>query len=90
MKINYIGTLNADIYLDGDMTYHGMSMNNAYHPLQEYIDKATYLMGEYGFVSAQIVDCETGEIIVEMENDCDDSSDDGPTYYDDGDTCGYE
>lgn len=88
MTINYIGTLKADICLDGDFTYHGM--NDAYHPLQEYIDKATYFMGEYGFVSAQIVDCETGEIIVEMESDCNDFLDDGPAYYDDGDTCGYE
>lgn len=88
MTINYIGTLKADICLDGDFTYHGM--NDAYHPLQEYIDKATYFMGEYGFVSAQIVDCETGEIIVEMESDCNDFPDDGPAYYDDGDTCGYE
>lgn len=88
MTINYIGTLKADICLDGDFTYHGM--NDAYHPLQEYIDKATYFMGEYGFVSAQIVDCETGEIIVEMESDCNDFLNDGPAYYDDGDTCGYE
>jgi hypothetical protein len=88
MTINYIGTLKADICLEGVFTYHGM--NDAYHPLQEYIDKATYFMGEYGFVSAQIVDCETGEIIVEMETEYNDSSDDGPAYYDDGDTCGYE
>ena len=88
MTINYIGTLKADIYLDGNFTYHGM--NNAYHPLQEYIDKATYFMDEYSFVSAQIVDCETGETIVEMETEYNDSSDDGPAYYDDGDTCGYE
>lgn len=88
MKISYLGQFRADIVFDGDFTYHGM--NDAYHPLQEYIDKATYLMGEYGFVSAQIVDCETGEIIVEMESDCNDFPDDGPAYYDDGDTCGYE
>lgn len=88
MTINYIGTLKADICLEGNFTYHGM--NDAYHPLQEYIDKATYFMNEYGFVSAQIVDCETGEIIVEMETEYNDSSDDGPAYYDDGDTCGYE
>ena len=87
MTINYIGTLKADICLEGDLTYHGM--NDAYHPLQEYIDKATYLMGEYGFVAAQIVDCETGEIIVEMETEYN-GSDDGPAYYDDGNTCGYE
>lgn len=86
MKINYIGTFKADICLDGDMTYHGM--NDGYHPLQEYIDKATYLMGEYGFVSAQIVDTETGEIIVEMESDCNDFPDE-PAYYDDSDTCNH-
>lgn len=88
MTINYVGTFKADIYLEGDMVYHGM--NDTYYPLQKYIDKATYLMSAYGFVTVQIVDCETGEIIVEMEDDCDDSFDDGPAYYDDGDTCGYE
>lgn len=87
MTIKYVGTFKADITLDGGMTYHGM--NDHYHPLQEYIDKATYLMGEYGFVSAEIVDAETGEVIVEMESDCDDFPDE-PAYYDDGDTCGYE
>ena len=88
MTINYIGTLKAEICFDGDMTYKGM--NDSYYPLQKYIDKATHLMGVYGFVSAQIVDCETGEIMVEMESDCNDFPDDGPAYYDDGDTCGYE
>ena len=88
MKISYLGQFRADIIFDGDFTYHGM--NDDYHQLQDYIDKATYFMGEYGFVSAQIVDCETGEIIVEMESDCNDFPDDGPAYYDDGDTCGYE
>lgn len=87
MKINYIGTFTADICLDGDMTYHGM--NKGYHSLQEYVDKATCLMWEYGFVSAAIVDLETGEVIVEMERDCNDFPDE-PAYYDDGDTCGYE
>ena len=88
MKINFIGTLKAEICFDGDMTYNGM--NDSYYPLQKYIDKATYIMGVYGFVTAQIVDCETGEIVVEMESDCNDFPDDGPEYYDDGDTCGYE
>ena len=88
MTINYISSFKADILFDGDMTYHGM--DDHYHLLQEYIDKATYFMDKYGFISAQIVDCETGEIIVEMENDCNDVPDDDPAYYDDGDTCGYE
>ena len=88
MKINYVGTLKAEICFEGNLTYTGM--HDTYHPLQEYVDKATYLMNEYGFISAQIVDSETGEIIVEMETVYNDSSDDGPAYYDDGDTCGYE
>lgn len=87
MTVNYIGTVKADICFDGNFTYHGM--NDDYHSLQKYIDKASFFMGEYGFVSAQIVDCETGEIIVEMETDYN-GSDDSPAYYDDGDTCGYE
>ena len=68
MKITYVGTFRAEICLDGDMVYKGMS--NDYHPLQDYIDKVIYfyLMGEYNFSFAQIVDCDTGEIIVEMDN----------------------
>ena len=88
MKINYVKTLKAEIYLEGELVYHGMK--DTYHTLQEYIDKAVYLMNEYGFECAQIVDSETGEIVVEMENVYTDFSDDGPAYYDDGDTCGYE
>ena len=66
MKINYIGTFRADIYFDGGMAYHGM--NDEFHPLQEYIDKATFLMGKYDFVQAQIVDYETGETIVTIDS----------------------
>lgn len=65
MKINCIGTFKADIYFDDGMAYHGM--NDDYHPLQEYIDKATFLMGEYDFVRAQIVDYETGETLVTID-----------------------
>lgn len=67
MKINYIGTFRADIYFNGGMAYHGM--NDDFYPLQEYIDKATFLMGEYDFVHAQIVDYETGETIAIVEID---------------------
>ncbi len=76
MTINYNNTLKADICLDGTFTYHGM--NNNYYSLQKYIDKATFFMGEYGFVFAQIVDCETGKIIIEMETNY--SSDNDNTY----------
>jgi len=65
MNINYVGTLKAEIYFEDDMVFRGM--NDAFHPLQEYVDKAVYFMDTYGFVSAQIVDCMTGEIIVEMD-----------------------
>lgn len=67
MKINYIGTFRADIYFNGGMAYHGM--NDDFHTLQEYIDKATFLMGEYDFVQAQIVDYETGVILVTIDID---------------------
>lgn len=86
MTVNYILRTRADIILDGDFTYHGM--NDTDHPIQDYVDKATYFMGEYGFVSAAIVDSDTGEVLVEMESDCNDFPE--PAYYDDGDTCGYE
>lgn len=75
MTINYVGTLKADICFEGGMTYHGM--NDNYHVLQEYIDKAISLMTAYGFMAAQIVDYETGEIFVELKSDYNDSHDDG-------------
>lgn len=67
MRINYIGTFRADIYFEGGIAYHGM--NDDFHPLWEYIDKANFLMEEYNFVQAQIVDYETGEIIVTINID---------------------
>ena len=90
MKISYLGQFRADIVFDGDFTYSGM--NDKYHSLDELMDTARSYMGEYNFMTATIVDAETGEVMVEMErdwqDDCDD--DDGPAYYDDGDSCGYE
>lgn len=86
MTINYMGTFKADITLDDNLTYH--DMNDHYHSLQDYIDKATYLMKVYGFIKARIVDCENGSVLVEMESDCNDCG--GPAWYDDGDTYGYE
>ena len=70
MKIIYyvgtfVGTFRADIHFDDGMAYHGM--NDDFYPLQEYIDKAIFLMGEYDFVQAQIVNYETGEIIATVE-----------------------
>lgn len=64
MIINYVGTFRANICYDGDMTYTGM--NNHYHPLQEYVKKAFYIMNQYGFTAAQIVDYDTGETLVEI------------------------
>jgi len=62
MTINYLGTLKADICFNDGMTYHGM--NDDYHVLQEYIDKAVGLMNEYNFDAALIVDCETDDLVV--------------------------
>lgn len=70
MKIDYVGRFQCDIVLDGDMVYHGM--NREFHALQDYIDKATYLMGEYGFVSATIYNTEDGLALIKMECDCND------------------
>ena len=75
MTINYKLTVKANIILDDDFTYSRMA--DRYYPLIEYIDKARFYMGEYGFV--------------QMENDCNDlPDDDEPAYYDDDDSCGYE
>lgn len=88
MTIKYMMTLQADIVFDGDFTYSGM--NDKYHSLDDLMDTARSYMGEYNFMTATIVDAETGEIMVEMERDWQDDDDDGPAYYDDGDSCGYE
>lgn len=88
MTIKYMMTLQADIVFDGDFTYSGM--NDKYHSLDDLMDTARSYMGEYNFVTATIVDAETGEVVVEMERDWQDDDDDGPAYYDDGDSCGYE
>ena len=88
MTIKYMMTLKADIVFDGDFTYSGM--NDKYHSLDDLMDTARSYMGEYNFMTATIVDAETGEVMVEMERDWQDDDDDGPAYYDDGDSCGYE
>lgn len=65
MNINCVGAVKAEIYFDNGMAYLGM--NDTCHHLQEYIDKAASIMTEYGFVTAQIVDCKTDEILVEIK-----------------------
>lgn len=91
MTITYSLTVSADIIFDGELHYE--DMNSESHPIQDYIDQATWFMDEYGFKTAVIIDAETGETLVEMERDTNDCypDDDGlPKYYDDGNTCGYE
>ena len=90
MKITYLTHVNAIIIFDGLLRYD--EMNDKFHPLQDYLTKAEWLMNEYGFVQAQIVDNDSGTCIVEMErdDDYDDVAADEPAYYDDGETCGYE
>ena len=89
MKITYLTRVNAIIIFDGLLRYD--EMNDQSHPLQDYLNKAEWLMGEYGFEHAQIVDNDDGTCIAEMERDYDyDDVADEPAYYDDGETCGYE
>lgn len=89
MTIKYTMTLRANIVFDSIFTYSGMSDGC---PLDDLIEKAKYCMSEYNFVTADIVDAETGEVLVEVEQDWqeDEFNDDEPAYYDDGDSCGYE
>ena len=87
MKITYLTRVTAVIIFDGCLRYD--EMNDQSHPLQDYFAKAEWLMGEYGFEHAQIVDDDDGTCIAEMERDYDDVADE-PAYYDDGETCGYE
>lgn len=90
MTIKCIMTVKAYIYFDGNFKYEALASQSV--SLDQLINTAKYYIGEYGFVSATVVDAETGEVLVEMESDCNDlpDDDDGPEYYDDGDTCGYE
>ena len=88
MTIKYTMTLKANIIFDGDFTYS--KLNNECHTLDELMDTARSYMGEYNFITAAIVDAETGKVVVEMERDWQDDCDDEPAYYDDGDSCGYE
>ena len=92
MTIHYLMQVQAEIAVDNGLLCY-KEMSNEPHPIQDYIDKANWLIGEYGFENAIIYDVETEEIYVEMErdaNDCYPDDDDLPEYYDDGDTCGYE
>lgn len=88
MKITYHTHVTAIIIFDGCLRYD--EMNDQSHPLQDYFDKAEWLMGEYGFTHAEIIDNDDGTCIAEMERDDDYDVVDEPAYYDDGDTCGYE
>lgn len=89
MKITYLICVNAIIIFDGCLRYD--EMDDQTYPLQDYINKAKWLMDEYGFEQAQIVDNDDGTCLAELqrEDDYDDVADE-PAYYDDGETCGYE
>lgn len=90
MTINYVGEFKANIIFDEVFTYYD---DSGYHPIHYYVDRATYEIGEYHFVTAKIVDCSTGDVLVEMhadENVKETSFDVEPEWYDDGETCGYE
>ena len=67
MTIVYPMTVYADIIFDDIFEYHGMRDINV--TLEECIIKAKKIMREYKFKNALIVNAETGEIYVEMEND---------------------
>lgn len=67
MTIIYPMTVYADIIFDDIFEYHGMREINV--TLEECVMKAKKIMREYKFKSALIVNAETGEIYVEMEND---------------------
>lgn len=66
MTIIYSMTVYADIIFDDVFEYHGM---REIVTLQECVMKAKKIMREYKFKNALIVNAETGEIYVEMEND---------------------
>lgn len=65
-------------------------MNDNYYFLQDYIDKANYLMDRYGFEVAQIIDSDNKNILIEIEKDCNDHYLDNELfYYDNDNICNY-
>lgn len=67
MKITYWITAFVDLIFDDILEYHGMHENPA--TLKESMMKAKQIMKEYNFKKAVIVNAETGEILLEMEED---------------------
>lgn len=64
MKITYEYSTYMTIILDDEfrIEYNYGSLDNA-------VNKARWAMGEYGFTHADIIDSESGEVLVIMEND---------------------
>ena len=87
MKINYTMTVKATILFDGIFEHNLLS--DRYFPMETIIANAESHMNYYNFVSAKILDAETGEILVELESDKNDN-DDLPDYYDNSDTYNYK
>ena len=58
MKISYVATVKAIIVFDNLFNYDGM--NDACHPLEDYVNKAVFYMSEYCFDEAVIINCDTG------------------------------
>jgi hypothetical protein len=72
-------TVKAYIYFDGNFNYEELA--SKYVSLDELIYTAKCYINEYNFATANIVDAETGEVLVTMERDwqdenCDDCDDD--------------
>lgn len=66
MTINYTMKVLANIIFDNVFMYDGMAFHSL--PIEEYINKAKFYMNEYGFATAKIVNAETNDTLVEMEN----------------------
>jgi len=67
MTINHVYCVKAKIVFDNLFTYSELSDRT--RPIDDYIEKAVSLMVAYDFMTANIVDADTGTAYVRMEKD---------------------
>ena len=65
MKVDLVLITRARIIFDDIFCYE--MEDNINHSLQDYIDKANYLMNKYGFETAIIIDFDNEEALAKIE-----------------------
>ena len=65
IKKKFVGTFNVIIEFDDNLEYHAFERDA--ESMDEIVTRAEWLMDEWGFENAVIVDAESGEVLVEMK-----------------------